>query len=125
MGTSTAHKPGNKNQHGGHKRAAATRTRTFTRRVKAIVWNSKRALLSKGGTMVFISCKGKQADKYECYGPIRGNGLEFETNLAKALGIDQGELHSYLAGRDVYGMSVHGLLFSTDRDRKSSAQARQ
>lgn len=119
--TATARKPGKQK---GTRATTRTRTRTFTRRVKAIVWNSKRALLAKGGTMVFISCKGKQADKYECYGPIRGNGLEFETNLAKALGVEQHDLHSYLAGRDVYGMSVHGLLFSTDRDRKASAQAR-
>jgi hypothetical protein len=121
--TATARKPGKQKSTTGRTRAT-TRTRTFTRRVKAIVWNSKRTLLNKGGTMVFISGKGKQGDKYDCYGPIRGNGLEFETNLAKALGIDQGELHNYLDGRVVYGMSVHGLLFSTDKDRKASAQAR-
>jgi hypothetical protein len=75
--------------------------------------------------MVFISGKGKQADSHKLVGPIKGNGLEFERNLSKALGVEQDDLHSYLDGRVVYGISVHGLLMSTDRDRKASAQARR
>jgi hypothetical protein len=119
MGATTARRASN-----GSKSSSRTRTRTITRAVRAIVWNPKKALLAKGGTMVFVSGKGKQAEKYECYGPIQGHGLKFERGLSKALGIEQGELHRYLDGRVLYGASVHGLLLSTDRDRKASAQAR-
>lgn len=108
----------------GSKAQSRTRTQTVTRAVRAIVWNPKRALLAKGGTMVFVSGKGKQAESYRCYGPIQGHGLKFERGIAKALGIEQGELHRYLEGRVFYGVSVHSMLFSTDRDRKASAQAR-
>lgn len=101
-----------------------TRTQTVTRAVRAIVWNPKKALLAKGGTMVFVSGKGKQESKYECYGPIQGHGLKFERGLAKALGVEQSELHRYLDGRVVCGVSVHSMLYSTDRDRRASAQAR-
>lgn len=101
-----------------------TRTQTTTRAVRAIVWNSKSALVARGGTMVFVSGKGKQASKYERYGPIQGHGLKFERGLSQALGVAQDELHTYLEGRTLYGVSVHSMLFSTDRDRKASAQAR-
>lgn len=106
------------------KARSRTTTQTITRAVRALVWNPKKTLLARGGTMVFVSGKGRQAEQYKCYGPIQGNGLKFERGLAKALDIEQGELHRYLDGRVVYGINVHSMLFSTDRDRKASAQAR-
>lgn len=117
MGAATVRKPASRTR-------SRTRTQTITRAVRAIVWNPKKALLAKGGTVVFVSGKGKQAAKYERFGPIQGNGLKFERGLAKALNVEQHELHHHLGGRDVYGVSVHSMLFSTDRDRRASAQAR-
>ncbi len=103
---------------------ARTTTQTVTRPMRAIVWNPKRALLSKGGTMIFVSGKGKQAARFERYGPIQGHGLKFERGLARTLGVEQGKLHAYLEGRTLYGVAVHSMLYSTDRDRKTSAQAK-